>query len=101
MSQVPAAGWYGSGASAPTAAAFTLTPDGQPSSCVLGMSDGSVALLELPALSPCRSSSSSSGGGGGGSKGIGVVRWSVVRHPSAVVGLALHPHQRLVMAASR
>jgi hypothetical protein len=92
MSQVPLAEWFSSAASAPMAAAFTTTPQGQPS-CVLGMSDGTVALLELPALSHCHSSSSSSG--------VGVVRWSVLRHPSAVVGLALHPHQPLVLATSR
>jgi hypothetical protein len=30
-----------------------------------------------------------------------VIRWSVVRHASPVLSLALHPSQPLVMAASR
>lgn len=99
MAQVPVAEWACINAP-PTAAVFLE----EQSTCVLGHADGRLALLELPTLS-----GSSSGGvllrgqadSGCGCSSAGVLRWCVVRQPSAVVGLAMHPDQPLVMAASR
>jgi hypothetical protein len=101
---VPLVEWHCQPESPPTAAVFLP----QITACVLGHADGRIALLELPALQSSRgadSSTSSRSGGdkaGGGGVGVGgVLRWCVMRQPSAVVGLALHPDQPLVMAASR
>jgi hypothetical protein len=88
--QVPFSEWCCPGA-APTAAVFLPGQD----ACVLGHADGRVALLELPGHSSGSSSSSRD------SMRAGVLRWCVLRQPSAVVALALHPDQPLVMAASR
>lgn len=88
----------------PTAAVFLE----EQSACVLGHADGRLALLKLPTLSDSSSSRVLPRGqvdGGCGRSGAGVLRWCVVRQPSAVVGLAVrpsvHPDQPLVMAASR
>jgi hypothetical protein len=100
LAQVPVAEWACADAP-PTAAVFL---DGQ-SGCVLGHADGRIALLELPTLTGSSSSSAavpcSQAEAGCGRSSAGVLRWCVARQPSAVVGLAIHPDQPLVMAASR
>jgi hypothetical protein len=70
----------------------------------VGYADGRLALLDL---APSAAAAAAAGNDDeaeepSSSKGsLGVIRWSVVRHASPVVSLALHPSQPLVMAASR
>ncbi|WIA16802.1 hypothetical protein OEZ85_013742 [Tetradesmus obliquus] len=73
------------------------------SSCVVGYADGRLALLDLaPAAAAADAAVSEQPGSSQHSAGsLGAVRWSVARHASPVVSLALNPCQPLVMAASR
>lgn len=98
VSQVPLVEWLCPDSPATAAAFLPRSP-----ACVLGHADGRISLLEFNSE---HSGLQDWGSGGGGDTARnagqgGVLRWCVLRHPSAVIALALHPNQPLVMAASR
>lgn len=71
-------------------------------SCMVGYADGRLALLDLaPAAAAADTADEEPGSSQHSAGSLGAIRWSVARHASPVVSLALHPCQPLVMAASR
>lgn len=64
--------------------------------CAVGYADGRLALFDLTAAGVAEGRSRVGDGAG-----VGVIRWSVVRHASPVISLTLHPSQPLLMSASR
>ncbi|WIA37015.1 hypothetical protein OEZ86_013999 [Tetradesmus obliquus] len=71
-------------------------------SCMVGYAYGRLALLDLaPAAAAADTADEEPGSSQHSAGSLGAIRWSVARHASPVVSLALHPCQPLVMAASR